>query len=327
MTDLGTLDSVDLREVWQNEASDFTPWLAKNLDLLGDTLQMDIDTEDVVTEVSVGKYSADILCHDASDSSRIVIENQFGGTDHDHLGKLLTYASALDSDPPIRSVIWISESFNDEHRSTLDWLNRISHDEIRFFGVTIELLKIEGSKPAPRFNIVASPNDWTKEVRASSSGKVSDLNRQYQQFWTALIEHLPGSAPRLKPQSPLPRPYFNFAIGKAGFKLNCRLSQQKKQLHVALQIKGENPYDHFNLLKQQKSAIEKKVGDPLNWQGKTKGRAYKILLSKSGNPTDESDRANQIEWMAQTLNKFDKAFRDPVLTESDHRRLSPRRHG
>ncbi len=319
MTDLGTLDSVDLREVWQNEASDFTPWLAKNLDLLGDTLQMDIDTEDVVTEVRVGKYSADILCHDASDSSRIVIENQFGGTDHDHLGKLLTYASALDSDPPIRSVLWISESFNDEHRSTLDWLNRISHDEIRFFGVTIELLKIEGSKPAPRFNIVASPNDWTKEVRASSSGKVSDLNRQYQQFWTALIEHLPGSAPRLKPQSPLPRPYFSFAIGKAGFKLNCRLSQQKKQLHVALQIKGENPYDHFNLLKQQKSAIEKKVGDPLNWQGKTKGRAYKILLSKSGNPTDESDRANQIEWMAQTLNKFDKAFRDPVqnLTTED----------
>ena len=319
LTDLGTLDSVDLREVWQNEASDFTPWLAENLDLLGDTLQMDIDTEDVVTEVRVGKYSADILCHDASDSSRIVIENQFGGTDHDHLGKLLTYASALDSDPPIRSVLWISESFNDEHRSTLDWLNRISHDEIRFFGVTIELLKIEGSKPAPRFNIVASPNDWTKEVRASSSGKVSDLNRQYQQFWTALIEHLPGSAPSLKPQSPLPRPYFNFAIGKAGFKLNCRLSQQKKQLHVALQIKGENPYDHFNLLKQQKSAIEKKVGDPLNWQGKTKGRAYKILLSKSGNPTDESDRANQIEWMAQTLNKFDKAFRDPVrnLTTED----------
>ena len=319
MTDLGTLDSVDLQEVWQNEASNFTPWLAENLDLLGDTLQMDIDTEDVVTEVSVGKYSADILCHDASDSSGIVIENQFGGTDHDHLGKLLTYASALDSDPPVRSVIWISESFNDEHRSTLDWLNRISHDEIRFFGVTIELLKIEGSKPAPRFNIVASPNDWTTAVRESSSGKVSDLKRQYQQFWTALIERLPGSVPSLRPRKPRPQSYYNLAIGKAGFALSCSLSQQKKQLHVALRIKGENAYDHFNLLKQQKSAIEEKVGSPLNWQEKTKGRACKILLSKSGDPTDESDRANQIEWMAQTLNKFDKAFRDPVqnLTTED----------
>lgn len=311
LTDLGTLDSVNLREVWQNEAADFTPWLARNLDSLGDALQMDIDTEDVDTEVSVGKYSADILCRDASDNSRIVIENQFGSTNHDHLGKLLTYASGLDSDPPLRSVIWISETFNDEHRSTLDWLNRISHDEIRFFGVTIELLKIEGSKPAPRFNIVVSPNDWTKTVRASSSGEVSDLERQYHQFWTALREYLLSSATRLKPRSPSLRPYFIFSIDKAGFALLCILSQQKKKLHVVLEIKGENPDYHFNLLKQQKSAIEEKVGSPLNWR-KTKGRACKISLIKSGNPTDESDRENQIKWMAQTLNKFDNAFRDRV---------------
>ncbi len=311
LTDLGTLDSVDLREVWQNEAADFTPWLAKNLDSLGDALQMEIDSEDVDTEVSVGKYSADILCRDSSDNSRIVIENQFGSTNHDHLGKLLTYASGLDSDPPLRSVIWISETFNDEHRSTLDWLNRISHDEIRFFGVTIELLKIEGSKPAPRFNIVVSPNDWTKTVRASSSGEVSDLKQQYQQFWIALNEHLASAATRLKPRSPQPRSYFKFPIGKSGFALCCILSQQKKKLHVVLEIKGENPDYHFNLLKQQKSAIEEKVGSPLNWR-KTKGRACQISLIKSGNPTNKSDRENQIKWMAQTLNKFDTAFRDRV---------------
>lgn len=311
LTDLGTLDSVDLREVWDKEAADFTPWLADNLDSLGDALQMEIDTEDVDTEVSVGKYSADILCRDASDNSRIVIENQFGSTNHDHLGKLLTYASGLDSDPPLRSVIWISETFNDEHRSTLDWLNRISHDEIRFFGVTIELLKIEGSKPAPRFNIVVSPNDWTKTVRASSSGEVSDLKRQYHQFWIALNEHLASAATRLKPRSPQPRSYFKFSIGKSGFALCCILSQQKKELHVTLEIKGKTPDDHFKLLKQQKSAIEEKVGSPLNWR-KTKGRACQISLIKSGNPTDESDRENQIKWMAQTLNKFDTAFRDRV---------------
>lgn len=312
LTDLGTLDSVDLREVWQNEAADFTPWLADNLDSLGDALQMEIDSEDVDTEVSVGKYSADILCRDSSDNSRIVIENQFGSTNHDHLGKLLTYASGLDSDPPLRSVIWISESFNDEHRSTLDWLNRISHDEIRFFGVTIELLKIEGSKPAPRFNIVASPNDWTTAVRASSSGEVSDLKRQYYQFWNDLRDYLLRSATRLKPRSPSPRSYFSFSIGKSGFALCCILSQQKEQLHVVLQIKGKDPSYHFDLLKQQKSAIEEKIGSPLEWPGKTKGRAYKISLIKSGNPIDESDRENQIKWMAQTLNKFDTAFRDRV---------------
>ena len=278
LTDLGTLDSVDLREVWQNEAADFTPWLADNLDSLGDALQMEIDTEDVDTEVSVGKYSADILCRDASDNSRIVIENQFGSTNHDHLGKLLTYASGLDSDPPLRSVIWISETFNDEHRSTLDWLNRISHDETRFFGVTIELLKIEGSKPAPRFNIVVSPNDWTKTVRASSSGEVSDLKRQYHQFWTALREHLLSSATRLKPRSPRPQAWSDFAVGKTGVLFRCSLSREKNQLQVALVTKGKYSNNHFNLLKQQKSAIEEKVGDPLDWRERPNDRECVISL-------------------------------------------------
>ena len=221
MADLGILESVDLREEWQNEASEFTPWLTDNLDKLGEAIGMDIDTEDFETEVRVGKYTADLICHDANDNSQIVIENQFGGTNHDHLGKLLTYASALDSDPPVRSVIWISESFNDEHRSTLDWLNRISYDEIRFFGITIELLRIDASRAAPRFNLVASPNDWTKAVRASSSGKVSDAKRQYQQFWTALAERLPDVAPRLNARNPRPRAYFNFAIGRSKFALHA----------------------------------------------------------------------------------------------------------
>ena len=312
MTDLGILESVDLREEWQNEALEFTPWLEKNLDKLGEALGMDIDTEEVETEVRVGKYSADLICHDANDNSQIVIENQFGGTNHDHLGKLLTYASALDSDPPVRSVIWISESFNDEHRSTLDWLNRISHDEIRFFGITVELLRIDGSRSAPRFNIVASPNDWTKAVRASSSGKVSDAKRQYQHFWTALVERLPVVAPGLKPRNPRPRSYFNFAIGRSKFALHCTLSDQKKRLSVALEIRGENSKSHFNLLKQQQAAIEERIGSPLKWRRDTKGQACKISLVKSGDPTDESDKADQIEWMAQTLDKFDNAFRDRV---------------
>ena len=312
LTELGTLERVSLRTVWQNEASNFTPWLAENLQLLGEAVGLEIDTEDVVTEVSLGRYQADLLCIDSRDSSRIVIENQFGGTNHDHLGKLLTYASALDSDPPVGSVIWISESFNEEHRSTLDWLNTISHDEIRFFGVTVELLKIEGSKPAPRFNIVASPNDWKAVVRASSSGKVSDLERQYQQFWTHLMQHLANTATELKQPTPPAKRSLRFGIGKAGFAFRCRLSEQKRQLQVALEIKANRPNDSLTLLKNQKSAIEEEIGTTLNWDEATNGQRCVISLTRSGDPTDESERAAQIEWMAQTLDKFDNAFRDRV---------------
>ena len=319
MTELGTLERVGLRTVWQSEASDFTPWLAENLQLLGEAVGLEIDTEDVVTEVSVGRYQADLLCIDSSDGSRIVIENQFEGTNHDHLGKLLTYASALDSDPPVGSVIWISESFNDEHRSALDWLNTISHDEIRFFGVKVELLKIEESKPAPRFNIVASPNDWKAVVRASSSGTVSDLERQYQQFWTQLMQHLAITATELKQPTPPAKRSLRFGIGKAGFAFRCRLSEKKRQLQVALEIKTNRSNDCLTLLRDQQSAIEEEIGTTLNWVEATNGQRCVISVTKSGDPTDESDRAAQIEWMAQNLDRFNNTFRDRVrgLTVED----------
>ncbi len=315
MNDLGTLERVNIRTVWENEASNFTPWLAENLILLAEALGIEIETEDVVTEVPVGKYSADLLCIDSSDRSRIVIEIQFGSTDHDHLGKLLTYASILDSDPPVGSVIWISETFNDEHCSTLDWLNTISCDEIRFFGVKVELLRIEESKPAPRFDVVASPDNRTKVKRASSTRIVSSLERQYQQFWTDLIELLSKTETGLKPPTPPAKRSLRFRIGNAGteFAIRCRLSEQKRQLQVALEIKGEHPNERFRVLEQQRSAIEEEIGNPLNWQENTNGRACVISLSEPGNPIEESDRAIQIEWMAQTIDKFDTAFRNRVL--------------
>ena len=121
-TDLGRLEPVDLREVWPNEESDFTPWLAdqKNLAILGDALGMPL--EFVAREEAVGPYSADILCRDSNDGTQVVVENQLESTDHDHLGKLLTYAAHLGA----RVVVWIAKSFTDQHRAALDWLNEVS---------------------------------------------------------------------------------------------------------------------------------------------------------------------------------------------------------
>ena len=153
MIDLGTLSKLDPRESWPNEAQDFTPWLAEHLDMLGETLQMDLELVD--RENAIGDFAADIVARDLGADRIVVIENQLEPTNHRHLGQLITYAAGLDAG----AVIWISTEIRDEHRQALDWLNRHAESATQFFGVVVELLRIDDSKPAPSFRPVAFPNN------------------------------------------------------------------------------------------------------------------------------------------------------------------------
>ena len=132
---LGKLERVDLRTVWNNEANDFTPWLAKseNLEALSETLGMDL--ESTGTEQSVGVYRADMLCKDALSGSLVLVENQLEKTDPSHLGQILTYSAGLS----VKTVIWIASRFTDEHRAALDYLNEITEEGVSFFGLEVEL--------------------------------------------------------------------------------------------------------------------------------------------------------------------------------------------
>ena len=159
-TTLGRLTSVDLREIWTSESGDFTPWLAseENLTVLGDTLDLELELE--AQEKAVGPFRADILCRDMGSNALVLIENQLERTDHGHLGQLLTYASGLEA----ATIVWIAGRFNEEHRATLDWLNAITEERFRFFGLEVELWRIGSSLAAPKFNIVSKPNDWSRSV-------------------------------------------------------------------------------------------------------------------------------------------------------------------
>jgi hypothetical protein len=138
---LGKIQVVPLRSIWKNEAQDFTPWLADNIDDLGEALGLELEYED--KEVSVGPYSADILAKDAGTGKYVVIENQLEKTNHDHLGKCITYSAVLDAS----AVIWIASDFTEEHKKALDWLNDHTSEEIAFYGVKLELQQIS-FKPA-----------------------------------------------------------------------------------------------------------------------------------------------------------------------------------
>ncbi len=173
MKKLSRLEEVDLREVWPDEAKNFTKWLAKekNLSLLGETLGMVLEFE--AKEINVGGFRAHILCRNAEDDSRGLIENQLERTNHDHLGKTLTYSAGLNA----YTVIWIAKEFRDEHRAALDRLNEITDEHFQYFGIEIKVWRIGNSDPAPQFEIVSKPNNWSKNTRSVVSKDPSPTRR------------------------------------------------------------------------------------------------------------------------------------------------------
>ena len=175
----------DLREAWPKEAHDFTPWLAKNISELGEALDLNLQLQQ--EESPVGRFSLDILAMDIDGNRPVIIENQLEATNHTHLGQLLTYASNSNGNVV---VVWLAREFKDEHRQALDWLNQRTGEDTQFFGVVVELWKIEDSKLAPHFNLVAAPNEWRKRARDTSSVIPSERSERYRNFFQSLIDIL-----------------------------------------------------------------------------------------------------------------------------------------
>ena len=186
--DLSTIESVEIKKVWKNEATDFTPWLAENISQLSDALNLNL--ESISTEANVGSFKLDILAHDTERDLHVAIENQLGDTDHSHLGQLLTYAAGHDA----KVAIWIAGKFREEHREALDMLNHRTDDDSEFYGVVVELWKIDGSRPAPHFKVVSAPNNWSKVQKPG--GPDGKLKQLYYQFFQGLIDTL-GTGPSI----------------------------------------------------------------------------------------------------------------------------------
>lgn len=183
---LSRLLPVALTRVWPTEPRDFTPWLLDNAALLGEALGIDLELE--AREHRVGRYYLDLLGRDVETGHPVIVENQYGTTDHNHLGQLLTYAGGTDP----TTVVWIAERFSDEHRAALGWLNRRTTTDVRFFGVEVRAITLEGADHlvAPMFDVVVEPNDWERKALAAAQGGVAPSPRQelYREFWTVFEE-------------------------------------------------------------------------------------------------------------------------------------------
>ena len=320
MAELGRLERVDLRNIWKTEAQDFTPWLAteENLSVLADTLGIELELE--AQETNVGPFRADILCKNADGGAWVLIENQLERTDHSHLGQLLTYAAGLHA----VTICWIAERFTEEHRATLDWLNEITDDKFKFFGLEVELWRIKGSPPAPKFNLVSKPNDWSRSVTASARADKENLTprrRLQKAFWSALMKRLEEKGSPVRHKTPQPQGWIQFSVGRSEFGMEATLQSTEKWISVHLFMTGQDATAHFQLLVQQRDEIERELGK-LEWRALPDKKSSGIRLrQKNADPMQQEDWPNQLDWMVSTLEGFDRAFRPRVksLDASDWR--------
>lgn len=311
---LGRLERVELRNIWLSESSDFTPWLARaeNLEILGETLGIDLELE--AQERPVGPFRADILCKDIGTDHWVLIENQLEKTDHSHLGQLLTYASGLEA----VTIIWVAARFTEEHRSTLDWLNRITDQSFRFFGLEVELWRIGTSPAAPKFNIVSKPNDWSQSVasaaRSIDEGELSETRVMQRRYWESLGTVLIALAgPVGGNRKPQPQSWMAYPVGRTGFHLGAVMIRPKRQIRAELYLSGDLAKAHFSLLRQQREEIERELGFSLDWEELPAGRDCRVSsYLNEVDPEDENDWPKQHEWLARRLNAMHRVLASRV---------------
>ena len=314
MPELERLERVPLRDIWEKEDQDFTPWLAteKNLSVLAATLNMELELK--AQEKNVGPFRADILCRNVPAGDWVLIENQLERTDHNHLGQLLTYAAGLHA----VTICWIADNFTEEHRAAFDWLNEITDDRFQFFGLEIELWRIGNSPPAPKFNVVSKPNDWSREVTETTrtGGKnITRTKRLQRDFWSALKERLEEQQSPVRSIKPQPQSWMPFSIGGSELSLVATLHSRENWISVYLSMWGPKAKARFRLLERQREVVEKELGD-LEWRALTGKEQHIRLRRKNVDPMQQGDWPNQLDWMVSTLESFDKTFR-PRLKSLD----------
>ena len=300
---LGKLNRLDPRVQWSDESKDFTPWLASQagLNLLGETLGLELESED--TEVYVGNYRADIVAKDAISNEYVVIENQLSSTDHDHIGKLLTYAASFEAG----TVVWIARKFREEHRQALDWFNEITIKDVDFFGIEIELLQISDSPYAPNLKIVSKPNEWTRSVR-SEKQSLTEGDTLKLEYWTSFNEYIGNNNLRINQRKAGAQHWYDITIGKSGVHFSLTLRTNKKDIACEVYMGDENAKYLFRHLYSAKDEIETIIGKDIEWKELPEGKSSRIVLRNSLDPTKKDNWENCFKWYTETVERFRNAF-------------------
>ncbi len=308
MAELGKLIKVDVREVWQHEARDFSSWLAKPENLAQLNEELGIEIEPIGTEADIGRFRIDILGQELSTGDKVIIENQLEPTNHDHLGKVITYAAGLEA----KYLIWIVKDVLPEHLKAVEWLNEHLDDEINCFLLKIEVWKIGDSKPAPRFELVAARNDWASNLKKTvNSSELSESKLRQQEFWEGFTEYVKKKDAHFKVQKPGPKNWTNFSIGTTLAHLYSSINTRDSWLNVGVYISKDKEFHEF--LKANEEALREELGRDFSfWDAAIASGLY---LKRPVDDIYDSSKANDYyEWIYQNILKF-RATLLPYISE------------
>lgn len=311
MKQLGKLKKIeDLRSIWKHEAKDFTPWLAEeeNLSMLSEAIGIDIVLDE--QESNVGEFSVDIFAYEEGTGRKIVIENQLEDTNHDHLGKIITYASGKDAEV----IIWIVKRARDEHKQAIEWLNNHTDEKCAFFLIEIELWCIEESKPAVKFNVVERPNDWAKSMKKSST--LTEGGAQKLNFWQQFIEYNQSNNGVYAKSAPTSDSWIAKSIkGIPGASVNLVITKDSCRIEAYINSAGPNKVENqaknksiFDTLLSQKEEIEKEYGASLIWARLDEKVTSKIYEERPISFLDENRREAIFNFFCDATNRMLKSF-------------------
>lgn len=305
---LGRLEEVDIRKLWNHEQYDFSNWLAEeeNLELLNDAIGLTLS--EVEKEVYVGSYRCDLVGKDETTGDRVIIENQLETSNHDHLGKIITYASGLDANV----VVWIVKEAREEHRSAIEWLNNNTATTINFFLIEIHAYKIGDSLYAPKFEVVEKPNGFIKNAKTQSgSGEYNKSQSARLEFWNRFNEIIVERGKPINVRKATTDHWYDVAIGVTGVHISLTLVNKDSCIGVELYIQDDK--DLFDRLFESKGEIEVKLGLELDWQRLDDKKASRILYRIPGLNFD--DHSNYDALMNEMIDKavaFSKVFKKYV---------------
>ncbi len=301
---LGKLKEIDIRTVWPHEQYDFSKWLAQdeNIQELGDSLNLSLT--DVETETSVGNFRCDILAKDELTGKMVLIENQLEATNHDHLGKIITYASGLDA----AVVVWIVASARDEHAAAIEWLNKHTDDEISFFLLEVHAYQIGDSDPAPQFTIIEQPNDFVKTVKSvAKSADMNESQKQRLEFWTRFNDVVESKGKPFNKRKATTDHWYNVAIGSSDANISIDLVNKEHKIRVSLWISDNK--ELFDALFMRRDEIEAALGFGLVWNRLDNKKASYISAYIKG--LDFKKQDNYPDLMEQIIDmvvKMKKTF-------------------
>lgn len=296
---IGKFKEVDIRELWKHEQYDFSEWLSKdeNIEYLNEILGLSLT--DVNKEAYVGTYRCDLFAVDETSGVKVIIENQLESSNHDHLGKIITYASGLDA----KVIVWIVKEARVEHRSAIEWLNNNTSKEINFFLIEIHAYKIGDSDPAPMFQVIEQPNEFIKDSKNNDESKTMNKTQSERvEFWNKFNEAVIKKGKPFNLRKASTKHWYDIAIGKS--KAHISVTLQNKESYIGVEYWFQNNQGLFDYLFTKREEIEGKLGFSFEWMPLENKKSCRILHKING--LDFDDHSNYEELIEETIGKVVK---------------------